>query len=101
MLKRILATIAIFSCTCVPWMILGPSSYLRTENAGSESSSRAASTWGIAQEQHPPAASYVTKVTKTVEMEENGKKIKKTETQDVTHVVPLISSQIAADLHID
>jgi inner membrane protein involved in colicin E2 resistance len=101
MLKRILAIIAIFACTCVAWMILGTSIYLRTENAGSELSSRVASTWGTAQEQHPPVASYVTKVTKTIETEENGKKIKKTETHDVTNVVPLDSSQIVADLHID
>ena len=101
MLKRILAIIAIFACTCVAWMILGTSIYLRTENAGSELSSRVASTWGAAQEQHPPVASYVTKVTKTVETEENGKKIKKTETHDVSNVVPLDSSQIVADLHID
>jgi inner membrane protein involved in colicin E2 resistance len=101
MLKRILAIIAIFACTCVAWMILGTSIYLRTENAGSELSSRVASTWGTAQEQHPPVASYVTKVTKTVETEENGKKIKKTETHDVTNMVPLDSSQIVADLHID
>jgi inner membrane protein involved in colicin E2 resistance len=101
MLKRILAIIAIFACTCVAWMILGTSIYLRTENAGSELSSRVASTWGTAQEQRPPVASYVTKVTKTVETEENGKKIKKTETHDVTNVVPLNSSQIVADLHID
>lgn len=101
MLKRILAIIAIFACTCVAWMILGTSIYLRTENAGSELSSRVASTWGTAQEQHPPMASYVTKVTKTVETEENGKKIKKTETHDVANVVPLDSSQIVADLHID
>ncbi len=101
MLKRILAIIAIFACTCVAWMILGTSIYLRTENAGSELSSRVASTWGTAQEQHPPVASYVTKVTKTVETEENGKKIKKTETRDVTNAVPLDSSQIVADLHID
>jgi inner membrane protein involved in colicin E2 resistance len=101
MLKRILAIIAIFACTCVAWMILGTSIYLRTENAGSELSSRVASTWGTAQEQHPPVASYVTKVTKTVETEENGKKIKKTETHDVSNVVPLDSSQIVADLHID
>jgi inner membrane protein involved in colicin E2 resistance len=46
-------------------------------------------------------ASYVTNVTKTVETEENGKKIKKTETRDVSNVVPLDSSQISADLHID
>jgi len=101
MLKRILAIIAIFACTCVAWMILGTSIYLRTENAGSELSSRVASSWGAAQEQHPPVASYVTKVTKTVETEENGKKIKKTETHDVSNVVPLDSSQIVADLHID
>jgi inner membrane protein involved in colicin E2 resistance len=101
MLKRILAIIAIFACTCVAWMILGTSIYLRTENAGSELSSRVASTWGTAQEQHPPVASYVTKVTKTVETEENGKKIKKTETHDVSNVVPLDSSRIVADLHID
>ncbi len=101
MLKRILAIIAIFACTCVAWMILGTSIYLRTENVGSELSSRVASTWGTAQEQHPPVASYVTKVTKTAETEENGKKIKKTETHDLTNVVPLDSSQIVADLHID
>lgn len=101
MLKRILAVIAIFACTCVAWMILGTSIYLRTENAGSELSSRVASTWGTAQEQHPPVPSYVTKITKTVETEENGKKIEKTETRDVSNVVPLESSQILADLHID
>jgi inner membrane protein involved in colicin E2 resistance len=101
MLKRILAIIAIFVCTCVAWMILGTSIYLRTESAGSELSSRVASTWGTAQEQHPPVASYATKVTKTVETEENGKKIKKTETHDVINAVPLDSSQIVADLHID
>ena len=101
MLKRILAIIAIFACTCVAWMILGTSIYLRTENAGSELSSRVASTWGTAQEQHPPVASYVSKVTKTMETEENGKKIKKTETHDLTNLVPLDSSQIVADLHID
>jgi inner membrane protein involved in colicin E2 resistance len=101
MLKRILAIIAIFACTCVAWMILGTSIYLRTENAGSELSSRVATSWGTAQEQHPPVASFVTKVTKTVETEENGKKIKKTETHDVTNAVPLDSSQIVADLHID
>ena len=101
MLKRILAIIAIFACTCVAWMILGTSIYLRTENAGSELSSRVASTWGTAQDQHPPVASYVTKVTKTVETEENGQKIKKTETRDVSNLVPLDSSQVVADLHID
>src|SRR5260370_34350657 len=101
MLKRILAIIAIFACTCVAWMILGTSIYLRTENVGSELSSQVASSWGTAQEQHPPVASYVTKETKTAETEDNGQKIKKTVTHDVTNVVPLDSSQIVAELHND
>jgi inner membrane protein involved in colicin E2 resistance len=101
MLKRILAIIAIFACTCVAWMILGTSIFLRTENAGSQLSGRVASTWGTGQEQHPPVASCVSKVTKIVETEENGKKIKKTETRDVTDAVPLNSSRIVVDLHID
>jgi len=101
MVKRIMAIIAIFACTCVAWMVLGTSIFLRTESTGSQLSGRVASTWGTAQEQHPPAVSYVTHETKTVEVEENGKKIKKTEIRDVTSWVPLDSSQIVADFHID
>ena len=60
MIKRIMAIIAIFACTCVAWMVLGTSIFLRTESTGSQLSGRVASTWGTAQEQHPPAVSYVT-----------------------------------------
>ena len=101
MVKRIMAIIAIFACTCVAWMVLGTSIFLRTESTGSQLSGRVASTWGTAQEQHPPAVSYLTQETKTVEVEENGKKIKKTEIRAVTSWVPLDSSQIVADFHID
>jgi len=101
MMKRILAIIAIFACTCVAWMVLGTSIVLRTESTGSQLSGRVASTWGTAQEQHPPAVSYVTQEMKTAEVEENGRKVKKTETRDVTNWVPLDSSRIVADFHID
>jgi inner membrane protein involved in colicin E2 resistance len=101
MLKRILAIIGIFVCSCVAWMILGTSIVLRTENAGSMLSGRVASTWGESQEQHPPAVSYMVQEAKTVEVEENGKKIKKTEMVKAAKNVPLDSSQIAADFHID
>jgi inner membrane protein involved in colicin E2 resistance len=101
MVKRIMAIIAIFACTCVAWMVLGTSIFLRTESTGSQLSGRVASTWGTAQEQHPPAVTYLTHETKTVEVEENGKKIKKTEIRDVPCWVPLDSSQIVADFHID
>jgi inner membrane protein involved in colicin E2 resistance len=101
MMKRIAAIIAIFACTCVAWMILGTSIFLRTESTGSQLSGRVASTWGTAQEQHPPSVSYVTQEMKTVEVEENGKKIKKTEPRNVTTGVQLDSSRIVADFQID
>ena len=101
MMKRILAIIAIFACTCVAWMVLGTSIFLRTESTGSQLSGRVASTWGTAQEQHPPAVSYLTQELKTVEVEEGGKKVKKTEVREVANWVPLDSSRITADFHID
>ena len=101
MVKRILAIIAIFVCSCVAWMILGTSIYLRTENTGSVLSGRVASTWGATQEQRPPVVSYVLQEARVVQVEENGQKIKKTEMVNVAKNVPLESSKIAADFHID
>lgn len=101
MVKRILAIIAIFVCTCVAWMILGTSIFLRTDSAGTLLSGRVASAWGSAQEQHPPTVSYLRPQQKIVEVEEDGKKVKKNETVQVTTHVPLDASQIRADFHID
>src|SRR5215468_7173370 len=101
MVKRILAIIAIFGCTCVAWMILGTSIFLRTESAGTLLSGRVASAWGSAQEQHPPTVSYLRPQQKIVEVEEDGKKVKKNETVQVATHVPLEASQIRADFHID
>jgi inner membrane protein involved in colicin E2 resistance len=101
MVKRILAIIAIFVCASVAWMILGTSIFLRTDSAGTLLSGRVASAWGSAQEQHPPAVSYQRPQQKIVEVEEEGKKVKKNETIQVTTRVPLDASQIRADFHID
>jgi len=101
MVKRILAIIAIFVCTCVAWMILGTSIFLRTENAGTLLSGRVASAWGSAQEQHPPTVTYLRPQQKLVEVEEEGKKVKKNETVQITTLVPLDASEIRADFHID
>src|SRR5215475_9114927 len=101
MVKRILAIIAIFLCTCVAWMILGTSIFLRTDSAGTLLSGRVASAWGSAQEQHPPTITYLHPQQKMVEVEEDGKKVKKNETVQVATHVPLEASQIRADFHID
>jgi inner membrane protein involved in colicin E2 resistance len=101
MVKRILAIIAIFVCTCVAWMILGTSIFLRTDSAGTLLSGRVASAWGSAQEQRPPTVSYMRPEQKLVEVEEDGKKVKKNETVQVTIPVALDGSRIRADFHID
>ena len=101
MVKRILAIIAIFVCSCVAWMILGTSIFLRTDSAGTLLSGRVASAWGSAQEQHPPTITYLHPQQKMVEVEEDGKKVKKNETVQVATHVPLEASQIRADFHID
>jgi inner membrane protein involved in colicin E2 resistance len=101
MFKRIAAIVGIFVCSCVAWMILGTSIFLRSDSAGSVLSGRVASTWGTAQEQHPPAVSYWVQETKTVEVQENGQKVKKTELVNVPRAVALDSSKVGADFHID
>jgi len=101
MFKRIAAIIGIFACTCVAWMILGTSIFFRTNNLGPVLSSRVGSTWGTEQAQKPPSVTYYTQEVKTVEVEENGKKVQKTETKKIPHDIALNSSRIAADFHID
>src|ERR1700740_3284747 len=97
MFKRIAAIVGIFVCSCVAWMILGTSIFLRSESAGSVLSGRVASTWGAAQEQHPPVVNYWVQETKTVEVQENGQRIKKTELVNVARPVALDSSKVGAD----
>ena len=101
MIKRIAAICFIFVCTCIAWMILGTSIFYRTENAGPQLRGQVASTWGTAQEQKPPSVNYSVKRPKIVQVEENGRKVQKTETTEVPVHVPLDSSRIAADFHID
>src|SRR6267154_687585 len=101
MFKRIAAILGILACTCVAWMILGTSIFLRTDNLNSVLSSRVGSTWGTEQGQKPPSVNYFTQEVKTVEVEEKGKKVQKTEITKVAHDIPLDSSRIATDFHID
>lgn len=58
MTKRIVAILFIFACSSAAWMILGASIFARTESADSLLKGRVSSTWGVAQQQQPPTASY-------------------------------------------
>src|SRR6266850_1856150 len=101
MLKRIIAIVAIFVCTAVAWAILGSTIFYRTYNAESGLSGRVASTWGAPQGQAPPAIAYEWPEEKTVEVEEKGRKITRTERQIHSEVVKIDASRVAAAFHID
>ena len=101
MTKRIIAIIFIFICTSVAWAILGATIFARTYDSGSVSSNKVASTWGAPQNQGPPAASFITQVTKQQDVLENGKTVKKTWTEELTTELPLESSRIDVDLDLE
>jgi inner membrane protein involved in colicin E2 resistance len=101
MLKRIAAIIAIFVCTAVAWAILGSTIFYRTYHAESGLTGRVASTWGAPQGQAPPAIAREWQEEKTIEVEEKGKKTKRTEKQTLSEAVKIDASRIAASLHID
>src|SRR5271157_1241916 len=84
MIKRIAALAAIFLCTSAAWVVLGVTIFARTESPQSDQlRSRVASSWGTAQTQAPPAASYLQVVEEKVEEQKKSKVVKKTE------VIPL------------
>ncbi len=101
MLKRIIAITFIFICTSVAWAILGGTIFNRTYSSNSVSRNRVASTWGTAQNQSPPAASYKAIVTREIETIENNKKIIKKQPEEVLTALPLEASSIDVGLDLE
>src|ERR1044072_8833053 len=100
MTKRIAAIVFIFICTSVASAILGGTVFQRTYDSGATSSNRVASTWGTAQNQAPPTASFKTKVDKKQETYEYGKKVEKRITEELVTPLPLESSKVNVDLDL-
>jgi inner membrane protein involved in colicin E2 resistance len=81
MIKRIAALVSIFVCTSIAWAILGSTIFARTYSPlSSELKSRVAASWGTAQEQPPPSASYRQEVIHLVSDKKVVKEIKTTST---------------------
>ena len=100
MTKRIIAIVFIFICTSIAWVILGGTIFSRTYDSGVASRDSVASTWGSAQSQSPPSASFTILVPKKEESLENGKKVVKNVTETVVTELPLESSKINVDLDL-
>jgi hypothetical protein len=98
MVKRIGALVFIFGCTTIAWMILGATIFSRTYSPESnELKSRVAASWGTAQEQIPPTASYRHAVMHVVR-DGNGNVAKQWQT---TETVPFALEASKVDVAID
>src|ERR1043165_3884061 len=102
MTKRIVAITFIFICTSIAWVILGATIFSRTYDSTSTTSEKVASTWGAAQNQGPPTASFKTQVQKKQETSENGGiKVVKPVTEEFVTALPLESSRIDVALDLE
>ncbi len=101
MTKRIIAIAFIFACSTLAWLVLGASIFARTETADSLLKGRVSSTWGAAQQQQPPTASYE-KVEPRVEVTlVDGKKTERSFEQRSDVPLPLESSRIDVGLALE
>ena len=97
MAKRIGALVFIFLCTSLAWVILGSTISDRTYSSQSNDlRSRVAASWGTAQTQLPPTASYQHEVIHTIEDTKGSHQTKETETVPLT--VQTSKMDVALDL---
>jgi hypothetical protein len=72
-IKRIFALSFIFVCTTIAWMILGGTIFQRTYGQDEGLRSKVASTWGAAQVQGPPSATFMETFKEMQQFYEHGK----------------------------
>ena len=73
--KRVAAIVVIYIFSTIAWAVLGGTIMARTYSTGSALGPRVASTWGSAQSQLPPAATYTVVSYRDAESLEDGKKV--------------------------
>jgi len=94
MLRRIVALSFIFFCTAIAWTILGNTIFQRTFDRSHELKDKVGSSWGSAQVQSPPTASYQVEVTNKERYYADGKWSERETTSRETRLLPLESSRI-------
>ncbi len=100
MLRQILALVFIFVCTTVAWVILGATIFSRTYGSNEQLQGHVASTWGTAQQQSPPTATYTfTDVVNSTTVE-NGKVVVHSENVQRQVPLPMQASRIHVNFHL-
>ncbi len=101
MFRRIAAIIFIFICTSIAWMILGGTISSRTTDSSNQLSDHVLSTWGTAQEQTPPTATYTKTELSTLTYQDHGKTLTRTDKVEREIPLSLNSTRVNVDLHLD
>jgi inner membrane protein involved in colicin E2 resistance len=100
LLRQILALAFIFVCTSIAWVILGATISSRTYGSNEQLQGRVASTWGTAQQQSPPTATYrFTDVVSSTTVE-NAKVVVHRENVQRQAPLPVEASRIHVNLHL-
>jgi inner membrane protein involved in colicin E2 resistance len=100
LLRQILALAFIFVCTSIAWVILGATIFSRTYGSNEQLQGRVASTWGTAQEQSPPTATYTTVDVVNSTTVENGKVIIHSKNEHGQVPMLVEASRIRVNLHL-
>jgi inner membrane protein involved in colicin E2 resistance len=100
LLKQILALAFIFVCTSIAWVILGATISNRTYGSNEQLQGRVASTWGTAQQQSPPTATYTTTDVVNTATVENGKVVVRRDSVQRWIPLPVEASRIHVSLHL-
>ncbi len=100
MLRQILALAFIFVCTSIAWVILGTTIFSRTYGSNEQLQGRVASTWGTAQQQSPPTATYTTTDVVNTTTVEDGKVIVHSKNEHWQVPMPVEASRIHVNLHL-
>ena len=101
MLRQILALTFIFICTTIAWMILGATIFSRTYGSNEQLQGHVASTWGTAQEQSPPTATFTVTEPTTSTTVENGKLVVHNDTARRQVPLALEASRVHVAFHLD
>lgn len=100
-LLRLAAIVFIYFGAAIAWVILGGTIDSRTRSSAGQLRDRVGSTWGTAQEQAPPSASFDRETLETVMTLENGKNVQKTQKSLQSYVLPIEGSKIDVRLDLE
>jgi inner membrane protein involved in colicin E2 resistance len=100
LLRQFLALAFIFVCTSIAWVILGATIFSRTYGSNEQLQGRVASTWGTAQQQSPPTATYTTIDVVNTTTVEDGKVIVRSKNEHWQVPMPVEASRIRVNLDL-